>query len=78
MYNFIRRWFCYGTRDKVNGVYTLKLQDNKYYVGKSDDIDRRNMGCILMIVVQSWTKKHKVIKRIPNITAAEDGKLGGN
>ena len=74
MYNFIRRWFCYGTRDKVNGVYTLKLQDNKYYVGKSDDINRRiwvhSNDC-----GSSWTKKHKVIKRIPNITG-EDGKLG--
>ena len=74
MYNFIRRWFCYGTREKIGGVYTLKLQDDKYYVGKSDDIDKRiwihsnDCGSV-------WTKNHKVIKRIPNITE-DRGKLG--
>ena len=74
MYNFIRRWFCYGTREKIGGVYTLKLQDDKYYVGKSDDIEKRiwihsnDCGSV-------WTKNHKVIKRIPNITE-DRGKLG--
>ena len=67
MYDCIRRFFCCGNRKKVKGIYTLKLQDNKYYVGKSDDIDRRvwihthECGSV-------WTKKHNVIEKVPNIT----------
>ena len=40
--NFIRRLFS-CSRDKYtnNGVYKLKLSDNKYYIGKSTNIERR-------------------------------------
>ena len=72
MYRLLKKICC--SRDKISGVYTLKLQDNKYYVGKSDDIDRRiwihkhERG-------SAWTKKYNVIEKISNITDGE-GKLG--
>jgi hypothetical protein len=60
---------CYTKKyiDKNKGVYVLKLENKKYYIGKSNDIKRRiwihtnNNG-------SKWTSKNKLIKRIPNIT----------
>jgi hypothetical protein len=72
MYRFLEKICC--RRKKVKGVYTLKLKDNKYYIGKSNDIDRRiwvhTHGC-----GSAWTKKHSVIQKIPTV-ANDEGKLG--
>jgi hypothetical protein len=68
MYNCIKRFFrCCRKYDKSD-IYTLRLEDNKYYVGKSDDIKNRiklhrtNKGSY-------WTKKYPVIEQVPNITS---------
>ena len=76
MYIFFRKCFricynrCYNkcySNDINKGVYVLKLQNDKYYVGKSDNIKRRiwlhinNNG-------SNWTKNNKVIKQIHRIT----------
>jgi hypothetical protein len=67
MYNCIKRLFRCGRRIKSSDIYTLKLENNKYYVGKSNDIENRvilhknNRGSY-------WTTKYPVIKQISNLT----------
>lgn len=57
-------------------IYVLKLENGKYYVGKSDDVNKRfeqhvnGKGSV-------WTKKHKPIlleKKIENVSAFEEDK----
>ena len=78
MYIFFRKCFricynrcydrCYSDNKNNKGVYVLKLQNDKYYVGKSENIKRRvwlhinNNGSI-------WTKNNQIIKQIPRITS---------
>ena len=57
-------------------IYILKLQNNKYYVGKSNDLDTciqsHKNGTISM-----WTKKYKPIlvkKVIPNMSHRDENK----
>ena len=66
--NFISRCFkrCYRT-----SVYRLKLENDKYYVGRTNDINKRiyshvkGQGSI-------WTRKHKFIDRMSTITYSSD------
>jgi len=50
-----------------SGVYVLQLNDNKYYVGQSDDIPRR-IWSHENFNGSGWTKRHKFQKRIQNLT----------
>ena len=49
-------------------VYVLKLQDNKYYVGESDDV-RKRMWDHVNNRGSAWTRKHPVIRRVEPITS---------
>ncbi len=68
MYNCIKRFFRCGRNFIKSDIYTLRLDNNKYYVGKSDNIKNRiklhriNKGSY-------WTKKYSVIEQVPNITS---------
>ena len=66
--NFIRRLFS-CSRDKYinHGVYKLKLSENKYYIGKSTDIDRR-IWCHENDNGSYWTKKYHFLNREPLLT----------
>ena len=63
--NFIRRLFS-CSRDKYinHGVYKLKLSENKYYIGKSTNIERR-IWCHANDNGSYWTKKYYVVNREP-------------
>ena len=64
MFNVIKRIFCCS---KNNGVYRLLLKNNKIYIGKSTNIEKRiskhfkNKGSY-------WTRKFNVIKRLCTLT----------
>ena len=62
------RLFCCSSKKNIEntGVYVLKLSNNKYYVGESDDINRRiwvhqnDNGSL-------WTRRYKPEKRIKSL-----------
>lgn len=70
--NTLRNFFCcsrrnYNTSLENTGVYRLRLSKDKYYIGKSNDINKR--------IYQHkqdggsyWTRKFPVIERIPTLT----------
>ena len=65
MFSCLKRCFCRrGNKvEKIKGIYALELQDNKYYVGESSDVERRvwvhenGQG-------SAWTKKYEVLKQV--------------
>ena len=68
MFSCLKRFFC-RKRDeveKIKGTYALELNDNKYYVGESNDVKRRvwvhenGQG-------SAWTKKYEVLKQVEPI-----------
>ena len=67
--NIFKRCFCCCNRNKFNntGVYKLKLHYNKYYIGKSNNINRR-IWCHENDNGSFWTKKHPVLYREPLLT----------
>tara|TARA_B100000408_G_C10177044_1_gene173098 strand:+ start:37 stop:579 length:543 start_codon:yes stop_codon:yes gene_type:complete len=74
--NFLKRICCKRSSEKnySSGVYRLKLYDNKYYIGKSNNINKRiwrhsnDNG-------SAWTKKYNVIDRMSLLTDCKDSKL---
>ena len=57
-------------------IYILKLENNKYYVGKTDDLEKRKEAHING-TASSWTKKYKPIsveKIIPNASPFDEDK----
>ena len=70
--NIFKRFFscCKRNKFKNTGVYKLKLHYNKYYIGKSNNINRR-IWCHENDNGSFWTKKHPVLYReplLPNYT----------
>ena len=60
----------------MTNIYILKLEENRYYVGKSKDIDKRYIQHILDDG-SSWTQKFKpieIIKVINNCDSFEEDK----
>lgn len=57
--------------EESRGVYCLKLNNGKYYIGKSEDVDSR-IGNHEKGRGSAWTKLHGVIKEIPTITPHMD------
>ena len=68
MFNCIKRLFRCSRNYIKSDIYTLRLENNKYYVGKSNNIKNRiklhrtNKGSY-------WTKKYSVIEQVSNITS---------
>ena len=68
MFQCLKRTFCCSSQKQSSNpsTYILKLANDKYYVGESNDIQRR-------IWVHengngsAWTKKHNVIQRMNTI-----------
>ena len=57
-------------------IYILKLKDNKYYVGKTDNFEKRQQEHING-TASSWTKKYKIIsveQIIPNASPYDEDK----
>ena len=57
-------------------IYVLKLEDNKYYVGKTSDIERRMINHVDG-VASSWTKKYKplgIVEILHNMDAYDEDK----
>ena len=57
-------------------IYILKLENNKYYVGKTDDLEKRKEAH-MNGTASSWTKKYKPIsveKIIPNASPFDEDK----
>jgi len=57
-------------------IYVLKLTNNKYYVGKTNDLERRKQEH-LNGTASTWTKKYKPIgieKIIPNASSFDEDK----
>ena len=57
-------------------IYILKLQNNKYYVGKSNDLETR-LTSHKNGLASAWTKKYKPIsveKVIPNASSYDENK----
>lgn len=57
-------------------IYILKLTNNKYYVGKTNDLERRKQEH-LNGTASTWTKKYKPIgieKIIPNASSFDEDK----
>ena len=78
--DFLKRLFS-CSRDKTtftnNGVYKLKLAYGdayKYYIGKSDNIERR-IWCHKNDYGSYWTKKYPPISREPLITNDNNSKF---
>ena len=71
--NFLRRILC-CKKIYSSGVYRLQLSDNKYYIGKSYEIERR-IWCHLHNNGSAWTRKYDVIERLPLLTDCKDSKL---
>tara|TARA_B100001094_G_scaffold91385_1_gene87370 strand:- start:766 stop:1317 length:552 start_codon:yes stop_codon:yes gene_type:complete len=65
-----KRFFCCSAR-KNKGVYVLKLTNNKYYIGESNDIDKR-VWVHMNKAGSAWTKKYDVLKREETITNPQD------
>ena len=57
--------------EEGRGVYCLELNNGKYYIGKSEDIDSR-IGNHEKGRGSAWTKLHGVVKEIPTITPHMD------
>jgi len=74
MYNFFKR-ICCCRKKTYEGIYTLELKNNKYYIGKSDNIINR-VHNHMNGYGSSWTKMHEVVKLIPNITYNDDNNFG--
>lgn len=58
-------------------IYVLKLTNNKYYVGKTNDLERRKIEH-MNGTATSWTKKYKPIeieKIIPNASSFDEDKI---
>lgn len=61
----------------MTNIYILKLENNNYYVGKSNDVQKRYIEH-LSGNGSSWTKLHKpieIIKTIPNSSVFEEDKI---
>jgi len=71
--DFIYKIFC-CKRKYSSGVYRLQLSDNKYYIGKSQNIERR-IWCHLNDNGSVWTKNYNVIDRMSLLTDCKDSKL---
>ena len=57
-------------------IYILKLKNNKYYIGKTQDVEKRFMQHING-VGSSWTKKYKpvsIIKQIKSTSQFDEDK----
>ena len=57
-------------------IYILKLENNKYYVGKSNDLETR-LTSHKNGIASAWTKKYKPIsveKVIPNASSYDENK----
>ena len=71
--NIIRRLFC-CRRYYSSGVYRLQLSRDKYYIGKSNNIEKRifyhkqDNGSL-------WTKKYSVIERLSLLTDKTNSKF---
>jgi len=69
--NIIRNIFCCYKRNYntiVNsGVYRLELTNNNYYIGKSNDIERR-IWQHTQDSGSAWTRRNSVVKRLPTLT----------
>jgi hypothetical protein len=57
------------TEDATTNIYILKLIDNKYYVGKSDNVEKRFMEHVRGYG-SAWTKKYEPIEIEEIITNA--------
>jgi len=66
---FFKKLFHCCNRNKFNnnGVYKLKLHYNKYYIGKSNNINKR-IWCHENNNGSFWTKKYSVLHREPLLT----------
>jgi predicted GIY-YIG superfamily endonuclease len=71
-----KRFFSCCSRKNFNntGVYKLKLNNNKYYIGKSKNIKRR-IWCHENDNGSYWTKQFHVINRGILITDENNGKF---
>ena len=72
--NILKRIFC-CKRFYTSGVYRLQLQNDKIYIGKSNNIERR-IWCHKNDNGSYWTKKHIFLKRLPLLTEYSDSKFG--
>jgi len=60
----------------TTNIYILKLENNKYYVGKTDNLEKRKLEHDNGLA-SSWTKKYKPIsfeKIIPNVSPYDEDK----
>ena len=60
----------------TTNIYILKLENNKYYVGKTDNLEKRKQAH-LNGTASSWTKKYKplsVDKIIQNASPFDEDK----
>ena len=60
----------------TTNIYILKLENNKYYIGKSDDIGKSYLEHING-TASYWTRKYKpfsINKIISNVTSSEEEK----
>ena len=64
----LKRLFCTRRRKHRSGVYILQLEKGKFYVGQSDDIDRR-IWLHTNHNGSAWTKKYNVVERLPLLTS---------
>ena len=59
-------------------VYILKLEDNKYYVGKTNNLRRRYMEHVSGKRSSAWTKKYRpirIINTIPDAHCLDEDKV---
>jgi hypothetical protein len=52
----------------TSGVYVLRLDKDRYYVGKSDNVDKRIYEHFHLGGGAAWTKKYKPLERLHPIT----------
>ena len=71
--NCLKRILC-CKKKQLKGVYRLQLTNNKYYIGKSDNIEKR-IWCHMNDNGSYWTRKYKVIKRLQPITDVTNSKF---
>ena len=64
----LKRLFCTRRKKHLSGVYILQLEKGKFYVGQSDDIDRR-IWVHTNHNGSAWTKKYNVVERLPLLTS---------
>jgi len=61
-------------KDSETNIYILKLKDNKYYIGKTDNLEKRKEAH-MNGTASSWTKKYKPVsveKIIPNASIYDE------